>query len=104
VREGAGQYFAPRVLIQSIVRCIRPDPRKTRDFTICDPACGTGGFLVAAREWLTGKAKGGAPDREPAKCVRKAAYHRQELVALPRRLALMNLHLHGTNPSLQGEA
>ena len=38
-KKGAGQYFTPRVLIQSIVRCMQPDPRKHRQFTICDPAC-----------------------------------------------------------------
>jgi len=37
-KKGAGQYFTPRVLIQSIVRCMRPDPRTKPDFTICDPA------------------------------------------------------------------
>lgn len=46
-KKGAGQYFTPRVLIQSIVRVMKPDPRKHKEFTICDPACGTGGFLVA---------------------------------------------------------
>ena len=45
-KKGAGQYFTPRVLIQSIVHCMKPDPRAHREFTICDPACGTGGFLV----------------------------------------------------------
>ena len=45
-KKGAGQYFTPRVLIQSICRCMKPDPRARPDFTICDPACGTGGFLV----------------------------------------------------------
>jgi len=43
-KKGAGQYFTPRVLIQSIVRCMKPDPRDRADFTISDPACGTGGF------------------------------------------------------------
>ena len=45
-KKGAGQYFTPRVLIQSVVRCMRPDPRAHAAFTICDPACGTGGFLA----------------------------------------------------------
>ena len=40
-KKGAGQYFTPRVLIQSIVRCIQPDPRARADFKICDPAGGT---------------------------------------------------------------
>ena len=51
-KKGAGQYFTPRLLIQSIVRCMKPDPRASKDFAIGDPACGTGGFLVAAYEWL----------------------------------------------------
>src|SRR2546428_2716622 len=50
-KKGAGQYFTPRVLIQSIVRCMKPDPQAHADFTISDPACGSGGFLVAAYEW-----------------------------------------------------
>jgi type I restriction enzyme M protein len=49
-KKGAGQYFTPRVLIRSIVRCLRPDPRESEDFTVCDPAAGTGGFLLAAYE------------------------------------------------------
>src|SRR5438034_7637772 len=56
-KKGAGQYFTPRLLIQSIVRCIQPDPRVHRDFTVSDPGCGTGGFLVAAYEWLMAETK-----------------------------------------------
>src|SRR5271155_2612039 len=47
-KKGAGQYFTPRILIKSIVRCMKPDPRGTTEFTICDPASGTGGFLVCS--------------------------------------------------------
>ena len=97
-KKGAGQYFTPRVLIQSIVRCMKPDPRAHADFTICDPACGTGGFLVAAYEWLLEQTKGGALDRDLAKRVRTKTYYGQDLVARPRRLALMNLYLHGIEP------
>jgi len=57
-KKGAGQYFTPRVLIKSIVRCMKPDPRAHKQFTIGDPACGTGGFLVAAYEWLIQRTKG----------------------------------------------
>ena len=49
-KKGAGQYFTPRVLIQSIVRVMKPDPRARKEFTISDPACGSGGFLVSAYE------------------------------------------------------
>src|SRR5213596_397032 len=100
-KKGAGQYFTPRVLIQSIIRCMRPDPRKTPDFAICDPACGVGGFLVAAYEWLIEQTKGGAIERETAKRVRRSTYFGQELVQRPRRLALMNLYLHELEPEIK---
>ncbi|MBI4569525.1 MAG: SAM-dependent DNA methyltransferase, partial [Planctomycetes bacterium] len=99
-KKGAGQYFTPRVLIKSIVRCLKPDPRARADFTVCDPACGTGGFLVAAYEWLMEHSKGGALDRDLAKRIKKNVYRGQELVERPRRLALMNLYLHGIEPRL----
>jgi hypothetical protein len=57
-KKGAGQYFTPRILIKAIVRCMKPDPRSASDFTICDPAVGTGGFLVAAHEWLASGPRG----------------------------------------------
>src|SRR5436309_7831385 len=100
-KKGAGQYFTPRILIQSIVRCMKPDPRVRRDFTICDPACGTGGFLVAAYEWLKAQTKGGAVDRDAAKRIRTATYFGQDLVDRPRRMALMNLYLHNIEPSIK---
>lgn len=37
-KKGAGQYFTPRILIQSMVRCVKPDPRASKDFKVCDPA------------------------------------------------------------------
>jgi type I restriction enzyme M protein len=98
-KKGAGQYFTPRVLIRSIVSCIKPDPRVSTDFKIGDPACGTGGFLVAAYEWLL-EQTGGALDRDVAKRIRTETYHRQELVPRPRRLALMNLYLHQVEPHI----
>src|SRR5438034_6813265 len=99
-KKGAGQYFTPRILIQALVRCVKPDPRTHKEFTICDPACGTGGFLVASYEWLMEATKGGAVERELAKRIKKATYYGQELVARPRRLALMNLYLHGLEPTI----
>lgn len=98
-KKGAGQYFTPRVLIQTIVRVMKPDPRTTKEFTISDPACGTGGFLVSAYEWLIGETKG-ALDRDVAKRLKKQTYYAQELVARPRRMALMNLYLHGVEPHI----
>ncbi|MBI4524751.1 MAG: SAM-dependent DNA methyltransferase [Deltaproteobacteria bacterium] len=100
-KKGAGQYFTPRILIQSIVSCIKPDPRVHREFTVCDPACGTGGFLVASYEWLIEHTRGGAMDRELAERVRKKTYFGEDLVARPRRLALMNLYLHNLEPVIK---
>jgi type I restriction enzyme M protein len=80
---------------------MKPDPRVKRDFTICDPACGTVEFLVAAYEWLMKQTKDGALDRDTAKRVKKDVYFGQELVARPRRLALMNLVLHGLEPHIK---
>jgi len=99
-KKGAGQYFTPRPLIQSICRVMRPDPRGRPDFRICDPACGTGGFLVCAWEWLISQeVSGGVFDRSDY-FIRKKVYHGQDLVPRPRRLALMNLFLHGVEPHI----
>src|SRR4029078_11503925 len=65
-KKGAGQYFTPRPLIQYMVRVMKPDPRCNKSFTVSDPACGTGGFLVCAYEWLIHECKGALP-REDAK-------------------------------------
>jgi type I restriction enzyme M protein len=101
-KKGAGQYFTPRILIQSLVRCMKPDPRTNEDFTISDPACGTGGFLMCSYEWLMGETKGGAIDRTLAKRIKRGTYYGQELVDRPRRLALMNLYLHGLELAIKG--
>ena len=98
-KKGAGQFFTPRPLVQSIVRVMKPDPRVAIDFTVADPACGTGGFLMAAYEWLLEETKG-ALERKIIKRIREQTYFGQELVARPRRLALMNLFLHGLQPQI----
>ena len=98
-KKGAGQYFTPRVLINSIVTVMKPDPRAAKEFKICDPACGTSGFLMMAYEWLM-KVTKGALDRKDALRIKKQTYFGQELVPRPRRLALMNLFLHGLEPQI----
>lgn len=98
-KKGAGQYFTPRVLIQSIVRVMKPDPQGIADFKISDPACGSGGFLVCAYEWLVEKT-GGVFERVDAKRIRTKTYYGQDLVPRPRRMALMNLYLHGVEPHI----
>jgi type I restriction enzyme M protein len=98
-KKGAGQYFTPRVLIRSIINVMKPDPRGKLEFKICDPACGTAGFLMIAYEWLMDITKG-ALDRKDVLRIKKQTYFGQELVPRPRRLALMNLFLHGLEPGI----
>lgn len=98
-KKGAGQYFTPRLLIKAIVRCMKPDPRVHKEFTMCDPACGTGGFIVSSYEWLIEQTKG-ALERSLAKRLNSDTYFGQELVERPRRLTLMNLYLHGLKPHI----
>ena len=48
-KSGAGQYFTPRALIKAMVACVQPQPMKS----IADPACGTGGFFLAAYDYIS---------------------------------------------------
>ena len=79
---------------------MKPDPRASDDFKIGDPACGTGEFLVSAYEWFVNETSGGAIDRDLARRVKKDTYYGQDLVPRPRRLALMNMYLHGLEPHI----
>src|ERR1017187_4008494 len=101
-KKGAGQYFTPRPLIQTIVRVMKPDPRGKPEFKICDPACGTGGFLVCSYEWLVSKEVSGGVfgDKAESKRIKSQTFIGQDLVPRPRRLALMNLFLHGVEPHI----
>lgn len=98
-KKGAGQYFTPRPLINSIIEVMKPDPRGKKDFKISDPACGTGGFLISAYEWLIEQTKG-VFDRDEIKRIKTQTYYGQDIVPRPRRLALMNLFLHGVEPNI----
>ncbi len=75
-KKGAGQYFTPRVLISSIVNVMKPDPRVAKEYKICDPACGTSGFLMVAYEWLMEISKG-ALERKDALRIKKQTYYGQ---------------------------
>ena len=90
--KGAGQYFTPRPLIQAIVDCVRP----TASDTVCDPACGTGGFLLAAREYVQ-KHEGKELDKDQKRHLRTAFATGWELVPNTARLCVMNLYLHGVD-------
>ena len=89
-KSGAGQYFTPRPLIRAMVACVRPGPGKT----IADPACGTGGFFLAANAYLANP-ENYALDRDQKAFLKHETFHGNEIVAGTRRLCLMNLLLHG---------
>jgi len=86
-KSGAGQYFTPRPLIRAMVRCLQPEPMKT----IGDPCCGTGGFFLAAYDFLTSNHR---LDREQSRFLKNKTFGGNEIVAGTRRLALMNMFLH----------
>ena len=88
VKGGAGQYFTPRALISAMVEVMAPKPGQT----ICDPACGTGGFLLAAHDYL---AKLPGLDRAQKKALKSGTFHGIELVDSVTCLCAMNMLLHG---------
>lgn len=91
-KSGAGQYFTPRPLIDSIIRCIKPKLGET----IQDPAAGTAGFLIAADTFIKSTTNNFQNlDAEDINFQRNHAYIGIELVPGTRRLALMNTLLHG---------
>ena len=55
VKGGAGQYFTPRALIEAMTEVMQPDVSKLH--TVADPASGTGGFLLAAYDYMAPSAK-----------------------------------------------
>ncbi|WP_322521377.1 class I SAM-dependent DNA methyltransferase [Guyparkeria halophila] len=100
VKSGAGQYFTPRPVIEAIVRCVEPKIGET----VCDPACGTGGFLLTAFEHM----KTQSQDREKLRDLRHSAFTGVDIVDEVVRLCAMNLYLHGIgnggSPVLQRDA
>ena len=88
-KSGAGQYFTPRPLIQAIVEVMKPEPMQT----ICDPACGTGGFFLAAHDYLSARID--QLGREQKQFLRYKTFHGTDIVDSVVRLCVMNLHLHG---------
>jgi len=89
VKTGAGQYFTPRPLIKAIVEVMRPEP----GMTICDPACGTGGFLLTAHEYVSRNYPYLDPDEK--RHLRFDALRGVDIVDTVARLCVMNLLLHG---------
>ena len=86
-KSGAGQYFTPRSLIRAMVECIQPKPMKT----IVDPACGTGGFFLAAYDFIVNNSH---LDRDEKEFLKNKTFSGNEIVANTRRLCLMNMFLH----------
>jgi type I restriction enzyme M protein len=88
IKSGAGQYFTPRPLIKAIVEVMRPEP----GMTICDPACGTGGFLLLAHDYIS---KNYPLDIEQKRFLKSGAFKGKDVVDGVVRLCVMNLYLHG---------
>lgn len=89
VKGGAGQYFTPRPLIQAMVDAVAPKPGDT----ICDPACGTGGFLLAAHDYVV-KHNPNLTTLQKRR-LKEETLKGYELVQSVVRLCAMNLLLHG---------
>ncbi|MBU7027966.1 MAG: SAM-dependent DNA methyltransferase [Theionarchaea archaeon] len=87
IKSGAGQYFTPRPLIKAMADVTRPEP----GMTICDPACGTGGFLLAAHEYISKYPL----DKEQKEFLKYNTYKGVDIVDNVVRLCVMNLYLHG---------
>jgi len=88
--KGAGQYFTPRELIKAITDVMHPGPEDT----LCDPACGTGGFLLAGHEYVL-QHHGKELDRDQKAHLKRGFAKGVELVPNTARLCIMNLFLHG---------
>lgn len=88
--KGAGQYFTPRELIKGIIDVMQPTP----DEIICDPACGTCGFLTLAHQYVIDR-YGRELDSDQKKHLKKGLVTGWELVPNTARLGIMNLYLHG---------
>ncbi|QCD51961.1 type I restriction-modification system subunit M [Campylobacter sp. RM16192] len=85
-KSGAGQYFTPRALINAIVAVMRP----SIDDSICDPACGTGGFLLSAFEYMKKQSK----DKEKLANLKQNLLNGTDITPLVVSLCAMNLYLH----------
>ncbi len=90
VKSGAGQYFTPRPLIQAIVDVMRPKP----GVTIMDPSAGTGGFLLAAHDYIS-RHYAKEMDAEQKRALKLDTLRGVEIVDATARLCAMNLFLHG---------
>jgi len=88
--KGAGQYFTPRELIKGIVDVMQPGA----DDIVCDPACGTGGFFLAAVDYVI-RHHGSGLNPDQKKHLRESFVHGTDIVPATARLCIMNLYLRG---------
>ena len=88
VKGGAGQYFTPRSLIKAMVEVVHLEPEQT----ICDPACGTGGFILAAHDFISQNYQ---LDIDQKKFLKFHTFKGKDIVDSVARLCVMNLFLHG---------
>ncbi len=89
-KSGAGQYFTPRPITWAMTQVMQPRPGEV----IADPACGTGGFLLSAFDYITNP-EHYRLDREQLRFLRDHAFRGNEIVDNTARLCAMNLFLHG---------
>jgi len=100
--KGAGQYFTPRPLIRSIINCVKPNFVGSSEYTIHDPACGTGGFLIGAFEWILQQTDDGSKlELKDRKRLIKKTFSGGDNVITTRRLSLMNCYLHEIEADIQ---
>ncbi len=97
-KSGAGQYFTPRALINSMVRCLQPRAGEV----IQDPAAGTAGFLIAADQYIKDQSDYDDLTLQQVRFQKQKAFIGVELVPNTRRLALMNCLLHGMEGDEEG--
>jgi type I restriction enzyme M protein len=97
-KTGAGQYFTSRAVIDAMVDCVQPGPKDS----VFDPACGTGGFLIAAQRYIV-RNYGDLPDADRRRALNTGAIRGVELVRETARLASMNMLLHGIGRANGGE-
>ncbi len=89
LKSGAGQYFTPRALIRAMVDAVAPKPGES----ICDPACGTGGFLFLAHNYIVEHYPNLTKDEK--RRLKEDTFKGWELVQSTARVCAMNLMLHG---------
>jgi type I restriction enzyme M protein len=96
-KSGAGQYFTPRPLIDSMVAMMKP----TLEDVIQDPAAGTGGFLIAANHYLREHHDFDSLTEAQQRKYQTNTFFGMEHVQDTHRLALMNLMLHGIDGGIR---